>query len=139
MKSRFLVAYDRSALADFAVEGGLRLAQEAQAPIYVLGLWDESAERVSGWGLSAQDRLHEDLISIFHLGQRLGVDVDSSVLTQPTVRDVREVMRTKNISRVVVARIRDDDRLHDHWGRVLESAAEAEKIPVTMLSTDGAD
>lgn len=139
MESRFLVAYDRSALGDLAVEEGLRLAKEAGARLYILGLWDEPAERASGWGLSAQDRLHDDLISIFHLGQRLGVEVDSLVLAQPTVSDVRGVMRTEKISRVVVARMRDDDRLHDHWGRVLEAAAEAEKIPMTVLSTDGVD
>lgn len=139
MDSRFLVAYDRSSLGDFAVEEGLRMAKEAGAGLYVLGLGGEPAPGTPGWGLSQQDRLHEDLISIFHLGQRLGVDVDGSVPTQPTIADVRGVIRAENISRVVVARMRDDDQSRDHWGRVLESAATAEKVPVTVLSTDGAD
>jgi hypothetical protein len=131
MTERILVAYDRSSLGDLAVETALQLARERTGTeLHVLAISQAAGN------LPLREQLNDDLVAFVHLGRRLGVAVDGTVLVAPDAECIATELTQRRIDRVVIARPASPagDTVID---RLMDAAAAAAGVD-TVVVRDGA-
>jgi nucleotide-binding universal stress UspA family protein len=131
MTERILVAYDRSSLGDLAVETALQLARERTGTeLHVLAISQAAGD------VPLREQLNDDLVAFAHLGRRLGVAVDGTVLVAPDVECIATELTQRRIDRVVIARpaAPAGDTAID---RLMDAAAGAAGVD-TVVVRDGA-